>query len=299
MTTVSDWLKLSLHHPPITSEAVSELLFSLGALSLWEDAPDDLGRLVTRAGFSLDLAEELKDKFPLSLAFLAQAFELEISEFSYDFAVESDRNWAEKWKEGLAPVVINQRLALAPTWWNEGDLPKAEVVLRLDPGLAFGSGHHHSTQMALKFLADLDLAGAFVLDVGAGSGILSLAAAAMNPEAKILGVDQDQDTIAVAWENAATNGFSAETERLRFSGQDLPELTGPYDLILANITLDVLSFLAPGITKLAACGSLLILSGLLTSQVTECAEIYSALGWEVQRELNQDEWASLLLRKGY
>jgi len=290
MSDSLNWLKVTIIHPPDAAEAVSALLFDEGAQGVWEDQPDRLGRLVSRSGFGPDKEAELKERLPRLLARLSESFGLAAADFNYAVELEENHDWAEKWKEGLEPVIISPALALAPTWWPEDDLPRAEKVLRLDPGLAFGSGHHASTFMCLKLLAEEALSARRVLDVGAGSGILSLAVAALNPQTLVVGVDNDPDTVAVAEENAELNGL-----RIDFSARNLDQLAGPFDLIAANITLGPLTEIAPFLKPLAAAGARLILSGLLETQLAEAAERYRSLGWNPVRCLLKDEWAALLL----
>jgi len=282
-----NWLKLVFHHPPITAEAVSELLFEAGAQGLWEDPPDGRGRLVTLAGFGPNERERLGDLLPELAARLAGAFDLATEEFEFSLELEEDHDWAEKWKEGLSPFAAGPRLAVAPTWWPDDDLPDREVVLRIDPGLAFGSGHHATTFMCLTLLSELAPAAARILDVGAGSGILSLACAALNPRAEIIGVDNDPDTVKVARDNAQANRLAA---RVDFSARPLDQLGLPFDLIVANITSGPLMELAPAITALAGPGGRLVLSGLPESPAPEVYEFYQGLGWIGGKISRQDGW---------
>lgn len=289
-----NWLKATIHHPPVTAEALSALLFEEGAQGVWEDLPDSSGRTVSRAGFKPDDGERLEKALPAIVACLAEAFDRPASDFEFSLELEEVHDWAEKWKEGLTPVAISPALALAPTWWPADDLPEATVILRLDPGLAFGSGHHATTFLCLKLLAEAAPAARRILDVGAGSGILSLAAAALTTEAEVIGVDNDPDTIEVARENAELNYLD---DRADFSDRNLAELEGTFDLIVANITLGPLTELAPAITRLAESGGRLILSGLLDSQADEAAHIYADLGWGLTRRLGRDEWSALFFLK--
>ena len=294
-TAAENWLKVSIHHPPAAADALTSTLFDEGAQGLWEDRPDSNGRLVTRAGFEVGRAGHLKSVLPELLAGLAEAFEYDPAEFEFSIELEENQDWAEKWKEGLEPFIAGPSLAVAPSWWPENDLPEAGTVLRLDPGLAFGSGHHATTFLCLRLLTELAPEARRILDVGSGSGILSLAAAALNHKAEIFGIDNDSTTIAVADENAEINRLAG---RIRFSDDELSALTPPFDLIVANITLMPLLELAPAISALSETGGRLVLSGLLDTQVDEAAQAYKNLGWGLKRRLGRDEWAALALTKG-
>jgi len=288
------WLKLTLRHPPSAAEAVSGLLFEAGAAGLWEDRPDERGRLVTRAGFAPEDRERLAALGPGLVDRLAEGFGLDRGEFDFDLELEAGRDWAEKWKEGLQPVLVSPALAVAPTWWAEDDLPAAAVVLRLDPGLAFGSGHHATTWLCLKLLTDLAPGALNILDLGFGSGILALAAKALNPAARVSGLDNDPETLAVAEANAALNGLSGRVDFI-LGGPAEAIANKPFDLIAANLTLAPLLELAPLVTALAGSVCRLILSGLLDTQAFAAAEAYEARGWALERCLRREEWAALVL----
>ncbi|MDR1921441.1 MAG: 50S ribosomal protein L11 methyltransferase [Candidatus Adiutrix sp.] len=292
------WLKVVVHHPPCAADALSSLLFAEGAAGIWEDTPDARGRQVTKAGFAPSEAGRLAGLLPAMVANLAEAFAEPVGEFDFHLAEETDQNWAEKWKEGLEPIVVAGRLIIAPTWSPTADLRRKYgdgPVLRLDPGLAFGSGHHASTFLCLYALTALAPAARRILDVGAGSGILSLAAAALTGEAEIVGIDNDPETISVAAANAELNQLAG---RLDFSARALSELRPSFDLIAANITLNPLLELAPAITFLAGNRGRLILSGLLESQAGEAVAVYAAHGWGLERRLSREGWAALIFVKG-
>ena len=289
----STWLKLTIHHPPITSEALSQLLFDSGAEGLWEDNPDPAGFLVTHCGFAAGELPRLEKELPELIGRVASAFEISSNDFSFYFTQEDNLNWAEKWKEGLEPIILGPKLAVAPTWWAADDLPKSEIVLLLDPGLAFGSGHHATTCLCLEYLIELAPGAQRILDLGSGSGILALAAAALNPTAYILGIDNDPTTVAVAEENADINNLG---HRVKFSVSP-EDIKPPFDLLVANITAGILMELAPQISSLAESNSRLILSGLLHFQVDEVLEVFLGLGWVLAQHQKQDEWSGLLLTR--
>lgn len=289
-----NWLKVTCRHPPAAAEALSAALFDEGARAIWEEQPDRLGRMVSTAALAPARQAALGLALPPLMARLAEIFECSPADFEFSLDLEEDHDWAEKWKEGLRPIPVSARLALAPSWWPADDLPPGETVLRLDPGLAFGSGHHATTYLCLQLLDELAPGAGRILDVGAGSGVLSLAAAVLSPRAEVVGVDNDPETIAVAVANALANGLEG---RVSFSGRALAELRPPFGLIAANITLLPLTELAPAISALAAEDGRLILSGLLEAQAGEAAAFYGRFGWRPVRRLLRDEWAALLLSR--
>lgn len=288
---MKDWLRLTLHHPPLAAEGVSAALFAEGATTLWEDAPDTLGRVVTVAGFDVARQGDLAARLPGLVANVAASFGLAAADFDFALNVEADQNWAETWKEGLTPIAVGPQLAVAPTWWPDDDLPRAEHILRLDPGMAFGSGRHATTFLCLSLLAPQAPRCRAMLDVGAGSGILALSVALLNPAATVVGVDNDPETVPVARENGARNGLTGPV----FTDRPLAGVEGAFDLIAANITLNPLLELAGAITAKAAPGARLVLSGLLETQAAEAWAAYEKLGWQPVEHLRRDEWAALSL----
>lgn len=292
------WLRVTVHHPPAVSEAVSEVFFSLGAQAVWEDRPDEHGRLVSRAGFAPERAAALKQPLADRLARIAGIFNTE--PLRPLFTIEAGADWAEKWKEGLEPIIVRQTLAVQPTWWAGPLAGAPPLVLKLDPGLAFGTGHHATTYMCLWALLDLlQKPVGRLLDLGAGSGILALSAALLTagqtPRPEIIGLDNDPETVPVAVANAALNGLE---DRVAFTADPRMLAGKPCGLILANITLGPLLALKETVAQAAGAGAGLVLSGLLADQVEEATAAYRALGFQPQRLLRLGEWAALVLRQG-
>ena len=293
-----NWLSVNLHVPPVCADAISDLLFDLGAEGVWEDNPDGLGRVLLRAGFPAD-SGSLEEKVQGAVEAVAQGFALPLDDFYFDIILEKNHDWAEKWKEGLAPVLVDDQLLIAPTWIAEKDYPQGwekAAILKLDPGMAFGTGQHATTYLCLRALVKFFQTEKInsVLDVGFGSGILAIAAKLLKPQAEIYGVDNDPETIAVAEGNANLNA----TPGIHFSLEELSDLSKKFDLIVANITQNPLLELADGISQKIQTGGILILSGLLENQGDVICASYEALGFKLLEKEAQDEWLSLIFRKG-
>ena len=175
-------------------------------------------------------------------------------------------------------------------------MPEAgEVLLTIDPGMAFGSGTHETTTLCLLALEELmaQKKAARLLDVGTGSGILAIAAALWGA-ADILGLDNDPEAVRVASENAALNGFGPQ--HLHFSLTPVEEITQTYPLVVANILSGILIELAPALAGRVEAGGTLVLSGILATQGDEVRAAYEALGLgEVRREA-RGEWLALWFR---
>jgi ribosomal protein L11 methyltransferase len=204
-----------------------------------------------------------------------------------------EEDWGAGWKVHFHPFRVAPRLVIKPTW--EPYEPQAgEAVIEMDPGMAFGTGLHASTRLALGFIEEI-CAGAFprrALDIGTGTGILAMAAALRGAPA-VIAIDSDPDAVAAARGNVALNGLA---DRVSVGGRDLAAIGGEFDLIAANITADVLLVLAPMIFERLSPGGALVLAGLLAGdQTREVRAAYERLGLLGALERVEGEWAALLL----
>jgi ribosomal protein L11 methyltransferase len=215
-------------------------------------------------------------------------------------AAAPESEWRDAWKRYFRTVRLTRQIVVVPSWDRHDPAPDDRVV-HLDPGQAFGTGAHASTRLVLRIAQDLADRGerpARVLDLGTGSGILAIGAAALWPEARVLAVDSDPVAVAVARENAEANAAGA---RVEISGADLGDVDGraSFDLALANIQADVLAELAAPLRQRIAPGGWLILSGLLSEQADPTAGLYRGLGMEVvevRRDEDDPAWSAVLLR---
>jgi len=214
----------------------------------------------------------------------------------------AEEDWGEKWKSFFTSFDITPQLTIKPSWevaevvQSEGGLNKA--VIEMDPGLAFGTGHHASTQLALLLLEELFRDGAKlpkkVLDVGTGSGILAMACGLFGAE-EVLALDNDPDAVETARQNILRNRLEG-TVSVR--AQDVKNLKPGFEIVVANITHDILAQLAKPVANLIHANGFLVLSGILQGdQENSLREIYAEQGLEFRKSLARDEWAALLFKK--
>lgn len=197
----------------------------------------------------------------------------------------ADRAWEREWLKEFQPISFGGRLWVSPHGMQVAD--EDPIVVWLDPGLAFGTGTHETTALCLEWLAGLDLTGKRVLDVGCGSGILSIAALKLGA-ASADGIDIDQQAITASRKNAADNGVSA---RLRLS-TDLADFHGEYDLVIANILAGTLIEMAAELSKRTMHGGLLALSGILSGQIDEVSSAFT--DWiTLDPPVKRNSWARL------
>src|SRR5215212_618771 len=197
------------------------------------------------------------------------------------------RDWLEEWKQNWQPVEIG-RFIIAPPWSNLGEV-RDRLIIRIEPGMAFGTGTHETTRLCLDAIQKHFAGGSF-LDVGTGTGILAIAAAKLFPEARIEACDTDETAVVIARENADANGV---LDQITFRVGSLEESTPSADLVCANLTADVITQMLPALVSLT-CGKL-ILSGILETQTAMVQERLAACGVS-EVEIEQDgEWVSLIV----
>ena len=206
--------------------------------------------------------------------------------------VRSDSEWENNWKQYYAPLEIGRRLLVVPEWETPGDTER--LVLRLDPGLSFGTGRHATTRMCLEVLQELDLRDGRVLDLGSGSGILGIASPLLGA-GSVLACDVDPKAADAARENAALNGlggkrYETRTADILADGAAWNALGTGYDLVLANIVADVIIPLSVMVPKLLARGGHFLCSGIIDGREAEVEAALRGNGFTVERHFHQEEW---------
>lgn len=205
-----------------------------------------------------------------------------------------NEDWAEGWKQHFSAVRIGRQLVIKPSWEAFAAAPD-DVVVDLDPGMAFGTGTHGTTRLCLEAVAELcaERVPRRVLDVGTGSGILAIAAAALGA-GTVLACDIDADAVRIAGENAAQNGV---LDRIELTTAPLEVLPGDFDLVLANILAEENIRLGAELVKRLAPGGVLVLSGILIEKEELVVSAFAAFPLTPVHITRRDEWSCLLFRK--
>ncbi len=203
-----------------------------------------------------------------------------------------EEDWARAWRKQFTIQHVGRRVVVCPTWLSYRPV-QDEVVVSLDPGMAFGTGVHPTTRMCLEALDTLVQKGMRVMDVGTGSGILAIAAAKLGA-AKALALDVDPVAVKVARENVEVNRVGHLVDVEEGALRHDPERPGPgWDVIVANITLNPIVGLAPHIVNSLADGGVAVLSGLLNEQGPAVESAFEAYGASPESRAVTDDWLTL------
>ena len=212
-----------------------------------------------------------------------------------------EEDWANNWKQYYKPLSVGERLYIVPEWEKEsGEVPAGRPALYLNPGLIFGTGSHASTQLCLEGVEACTRPGDAVLDLGCGSGILSIAALRLGAE-HAFACDIDEKCVEVAYENAALNGIDRSRYTVRWgdvlSDQQLKaEIGGGYDMVVANIVADVIIGLSGQVRPFLKKDGLFLCSGIIDDRAEEVARHLREAGWDILRTRQSEGWFSYLCR---
>jgi ribosomal protein L11 methyltransferase len=254
----------------------------LAADALWQAEPSAVATVELGDG-RVRLVADVADPARVPSGWVLEEIELDGDEY------------LDAWRAWAAPVRIADRLVLQPAWVaptdTAADAGPDDLVVLVDPGRTFGSGSHPSTRQVLELLLDLPVAGARVLDVGCGSGVLAVTAARLGA-AEVTGIDIDPASPVTTAVNARLNGVDAS---VMASTTPLADVAGRFDLVLANIGAAVLCDLEPAVVRRVGPSGSIVLAGLLDDQAAAVLDAYR--GWTEHRRLSTDGWTALVLRR--
>lgn len=299
------WLEISIAVDDSAVELVSQVLVELGSTGVIA-AEKKLDTFLVPDPDALENAPVLRAFFPYpeSPDLLRRTVEQSLSGLvggipgfrvpELIFRELADEDWTSDWQQHFPPFRVSESLVICPSW-VKWEAAHGERVLTLDPGQAFGTGTHATTGLCLEALArEMKECGAnrMVLDVGTGSGILAMAAAALGAE-QVLACDIDQEACRVARENVSLNKLE---NQVRITEQPLEEIDGTYDLVLANIlACENIRLGAELVAHLRPAG-LLVLSGILVEQEVQVTEAFAEYPVALVEVLRREEWACLVYR---
>ena len=282
------WLVVTVRAPSeALKSAVAEGLVALGGSAVQEDGDD----VVTYVPVPRDIPAWIESA-QASLRAVTSADSLTISVHTQESA-----DWTQLWKRGLAPRRVGKRFIVAPSW-TEPTSRAGDLIMVVDPEMAFGTGEHATTRGALRALEECVRPGDRVLDVGTGSGILAIGAAKLGA-ARVIAVDNDADAILNARDNMIRNGVASAVtfEQRTVDARYLAELGERLDIIVANVLSSVLLPLLPAFFEALKSGGFVILGGILEAEADDLLQASTAAGFEIMTEDLEDEWWGVLLRR--
>ena len=222
-----------------------------------------------------------------------------LSELKIPFTLTLDdlmeEDWAQSWKQYFKPIPLGI-VTIVPAW-EKYDAKEGEIVIRLDPGMAFGTGNHETTRLVMRIMQDEIKGGEYALDVGCGSGILSICAVKLGA-ASCNGYDIDPVAVKVAIENANDCGLS---DKIKVGTSDLlsgvERIHGGYGVCVANIVAEIIIRMLPELGGYLAPGAPVILSGIVSEKADEVCRCAEQNGYRIERREVENDWVALLIRK--
>ena len=221
---------------------------------------------------------------------------LEALGISYEIFCEgmNEDDWSESWKQYYKPIPLG-KLTIVPAW-EEYQAKDGEIIIRMDPGMAFGTGTHETTRLVMRIMQDEISGGERVLDVGTGSGILSICASKLGA-AHCNAYDIDPVAVKVARENAEADGCDNITVEVSDLLRSVERVKGGYDICLANIVADIILRMMPDIGEYLSKDAPLILSGIIESRKDEVKQSVTENGFKIVREEKENDWVALMVKR--
>ena len=293
------WWRLTMACPPELEESLVWKLTDLGlhrhAVQHAPETPDQKQLLLWLPQPEWPEAE--RQQLLASLAPLAEPFGMELPQGAWDDVADED--WSLSWKQHWQPDPVGNGLLILPAWLEVPPEHGERLVIRMDPGSAFGTGSHPTTRLCLEALEQAPPVESLVADLGCGSGVLGLAALELGATA-VVAADTDSLAVRATGDNRELNGRSGDQLKVSLgSVEALQELLEGRraDLLLCNILAPVIEALAPGFDSLVAPEGRALLSGLLVDQAPRLEQVLGDLGWRVTARGSQGRWGLLEIRR--
>lgn len=248
-----------------------------------------------RATSIIHLYIDPQDNPPEAVAFLRERLTAAAIPYKVDAETVREEDWANNWKKYFKPLPVGEKLLICPSW-ETADNPDGRKLLSIDPGMAFGTGGHDTTRLVLETLERHITDGCDFLDIGCGSGILSIAACLLGA-GSALGVDIDALAVRTAKENGELNGLT-EPKYTILKGDLAKDVSGKYPVIVANIVADAIIALSPAVPALLADGGVYITSGIIDTREQDVLAALEKCGFTVVERHEHGGWLCLVCKRG-
>lgn len=280
------WLELQIVVSPESHEAVAEICRQAGAQGVSLEAD----RVIT----ALPMTDRLEENVQLIKTQLSRLSEWGLPAVQHiEEQVRDESEWAEAWKQFFHVLRVGKRVVIKPSW-EEYTPQEGDAVINLDPGMAFGTGQHETTQLCLEFLEELVQPGMVVADVGTGSGVLAIAAAKLGA-APVWAGDNDPVAVLTAQRNVAQNEVGKVVSvHLADGCEGVPEC----DLLVANITAEVVESLLPDFARCIRRGGWLVVSGIIVERSERIRTALSRTPWKDMQYRERGGWCAFAAKRG-
>ncbi len=309
------WSELSIHTKNEAVEAISNILHEAGASGVViEDSAEFAKPREDQYGEIYALNE---DDFPkegvIVKAYLSESsflnetvkeikaaitnltnFNIDIGENVVSIVEVNEEDWATAWKQYYHPVKISERFTIVPTWEDYTPVSTDELIIELDPGMAFGTGTHPTTVMCLQGLEKVVKEGDTVVDIGTGSGVLSIGAAMLGAKS-VHALDLDEVAVRSAQENVALNKVSDKVEV--FHGNLLDTVKEPADVVVANILAEIIMSFTDDAFTIVKPGGLYVTSGIIGAKRDDVKAALEASGFVIEEVLLMEDWVAIIARR--
>lgn len=309
------WSELSIHTKNEAVEAISNILHEAGASGVViEDSAefakpreDQFGEIyaLNEADFPKDgvivkayLSEssflnETVEEIKAAITNLTN-FNIDIGENVVSIVEVNEEDWATAWKQYYHPVKISERFTIVPTWEDYTPVSTDELIIELDPGMAFGTGTHPTTVMCLQGLEKVVKEGDTVIDIGTGSGVLSIGAALLGAKS-VHALDLDEVAVRSAKENVALN--KVEDTVSVFHGNLLDTVKEPADVVVANILAEIITSFTDDAFSIVKPGGLYVTSGIIGAKRDDVKTALEASGFVIEEVLLMEDWVAIIARR--
>ena len=286
------WAEISIEAEPASEDAVADMLLDAGCAGTAAQTFHEVVRVFGYLPVD-DRLESLLCSIRERVRSLP-ALGLPLHSTQVGVKLVSDEDWTTAYRSFFKPIRVG-RVVVSPSWSRDGLVEESDdVIVEIDPGMAFGTGHHETTRLCLEALQDRPIGGETVLDVGTGSGILGIAAAKLGA-ARVVGVEIDPAAADIAAENVRRNGLAGLVTIL--VGDSPLVFDGTADLVLANILPDVIIAMADALTAKTNPGGRLITSGIVTERLDDVRAALESHGVATVEEKREGDWVALVSEK--